>query len=251
MRKIGTTILLLILSACSSGGGSSGTGTITIQGNLRTTSGEAISSAKVKITGYDENSITDSQGAFTLNVPSEEGEDGLIPLEVESEGKVSMVDLKTDSQAASNVTIRVEIHLDPSDQLLVVDQVDVEATIVGTCDLYFENGSTIRQSNKTPTKGINCTLKVSIFGDGKPLTDVPFVIEYTGCSETKAWHVLAAGETRSAPTPGVGQLEFKFLDDSQYCTYRVIAPFELKGVEPVITKIHTFTKQKYDQKVDN
>lgn len=245
MKKISLIIFLILLNACS-GGGSSGTGTVTIQGSLRTTDGQPVAAALVNVAGDDRQVQTDANGIFILDVSSEESQDGIIPLEIKSEGSTGTVDVQTDIEQTSNVTISVEIKLDPQDKLIVVNQVDVEAKIVGTCDLYFENLNTIRQSNKAP-QGVNCALKVSIKGDGKPLSDVPFVLEYTGCSESREWHTLAAGETRSAPVPGDGQLQFNFYDDSEKCVYRVIAPYELPGVKPVITKIHTFTKQQYDK----
>ena len=246
MKKISSIFLLIIFLAACSGGGSSGTGTVSIQGSLKTTNGQPIASAQVNVAGEIEQVTTDSNGVFVLNVAAVEGVDGIIALEIESMGKTNTVNVQTDALASSNITINVEIKLDPNDKLIVVNQVDVEAKIVGACDLYFENLSTIRQSNEAP-QGVNCILKVSIKGDGKPLSDVPFVLEYTGCSESREWKLLAAGETRSAPVPGDGQLGFEFFDNSEKCVYRIIAPYQLPGVASVITKIHTFTKQEYDK----
>lgn len=228
------------------GGGSEGTGVVTIDGKVLALDSSPLPGSRVSVEGQNEVVVTDDSGSFTLDVQQEDIVNNTVKLIVETENVRKLVVISDVQGGVEDNSLTVQIKIDPSDQNIEVSNVTVKAKIVGLCDFYFENFSTIRQSNKVPDN-LDCTLKVSISGDGEPLSDVPFIIQYTGCSETREWTTLAAGETRSAPIAGVGQLEFPFTDNNTTCVYRVLAPFGLSHVEPVEVKIHTFSKQAYDE----
>lgn len=247
MKMFKLIIIFLFISfiGCA-GGGSEGTGVVTIDGKVLAFDSSPLPGSRVSVEGQNEVAVTDASGSFVLDVNQDEIVNNTVRLIVETDNVRKPVIISDVQVGEEDNSLSIQIKIDPSDQNIEVSNVTVKAKIVGLCDFYFENLSTIRQSNKVPDN-LNCTLKVSIVGDGEPLSDVPFIIQYTGCSETRDWTTLAAGETRSAPIAGVGQLEFPFTDNNTTCVYRVLAPFGLMHVEPVEIKIHTFSKQAYDE----
>lgn len=244
--KLIIIFLLFFIISCA-GGGSEGTGVVTIDGKVLALDSSPLPGSRVSVEGRNEIAITDGSGSFVLDVSQDDIVNNTVRLIVETDNVRKPVLISDVQGGAEDNSLNVQIKIDPSDQSIEVSNVTVKAKIVGLCDFYFENFSTIRQSNKVPDK-LDCTLKVSIGGDGVPLSDVPFIMQYTGCSETREWTTLAAGETRSAPIAGVGQLEFPFADNDKTCVYRVLAPYGLNHVEPVEVKINTFSKQAYDDR---
>lgn len=227
-----------------SGGGSAGTGTISIEGTLRTSLGEPIAQAIMSVPNMPFSTVTNSSGEFMLEVREDAINDSSLSLGIQFNDMMQEIVVPNVTTNPNGATVKLDIELDPDTNVIHATNITVTAQIVGECDYYFENTRPIRQGNEAP-QGILCTLKVWISGDGKPLSHTPFALEYTGCSEKLTWTRIATRETRSGKNAGVGQLEFPFFDDQHRCVYRVIAPSS-GNVEPVITKIITFSKRMYD-----
>jgi hypothetical protein len=164
---------LSVFSACS-GGGSAGTGTITIEGRLRTNLDQPLVGATVAIVGESVTAVSDQSGAFSLSADGFQDQVTDITLSIISQNETSTAILPNVSTDVA--TISVTITVDRGSNVVVVENVEVRAKIVGLCDFYFENFRTIRQANAT-RPAIECTAKVWLKQDGRPLTDGPFVLQ--------------------------------------------------------------------------
>jgi hypothetical protein len=236
------TIIFLAFAFCwiGCGGGSSGTGTKVIGGSVRSEKDQPISGALVTILNNGDSAVTDSQGVFAIESKVEDAE---IQLEIQTATFRDTVEVS--NTIDDSARIELDVTVDEEDNSASVEDVSATAKIVGFCDFAFENRSIIRQSNKLKP-GTQCTLKVSVETKKRPVTRAPFVIQARGCAGLLPWLTEAQGTTRRN---GIGQLQFTFQDDAPHCEYRVVVPYQLKGVKSVIFPIHTFSKQEFDRGV--
>lgn len=237
-------LTLIALPCCS--GGSRGTGTIIVEGRISVeATASPASGIQVTDTNTGNTSVTDSNGAFSLEAS---GDQTSVSLQVEStpqsevavNGTVSITHDSGDDSA-----LAVDIAIDSNANPIVIGDVQVRAKVVGECDLYFENGRVIRQANAAPD-GIECTAKAEIRKDGIGIGDVPFIMQVRACPGDSAWTTIGEGTTRSDQYLGNGQIEFNFFNDFENCVYRIIAPFNADGLPETVHEIHTFTKQSFD-----
>lgn len=245
-KNIKFKLLIILLSAftlqiVACGGGSVGTGSgdnRMIEGKLSDESGNPIASALVTIEETGEQATTDSAGNFSISTTSDKTQ---LSLRVESDGFDDKIIVNDENKTDRTL---VQIRVDRKKKTIEkIKSLSVSAKIVGKCDSAFENRSTIRQSNKL-ANGTECTLKVVIFGDGKPLGDIPFVLQHRECDTSKSWRDSVIGATREVTTPGIEQVNFIFKTDSAHCQYRVVAPYRFPGLEEVVFPIETFQSQK-------
>jgi hypothetical protein len=230
-------LLLCLISSC--GGGTSGTGTTEIYGSIRTLENEPVVGAQVSIFQTGDSTTTNDLGEFSLETKEY---NTLTELEVVSStgtDRFQVIDPE-----GENSRIEVKINIDKENgKISKIESLEVSAGIYGACDRYFENHKIIRQSNKLAV-GTVCTVKVWMYGDGKPLANANFILEAHGCANINPWKLESSGKTRDT---GVGQLTFEFKNDPAHCEYRIIAPHNYPGLRSKIFEIHPFTKQEYDK----
>lgn len=229
-------LLLLIFEGC--GGGTVGTGTgersvRSIEGRILLVSGAPLPDAEVTILETGESGTTDSSGTFMIET---ESVDAQISLEIQTETISSRVQVETDP---SDPVTQVNLEVDPVRQVTTVRNISVTAKIEGSCDPYFENKRTIRQSNKLASN-TKCMVNVRIRGDGAPLNRIPFVVEHAACNQKK-WHRDSEGITN---TGGFGTTPFTYVDEPDHCYYRIIVPYNVQGLDPVTFLVVTFQAQK-------
>lgn len=230
---------LLLIIAC--GGGSLGTGSsegTTISGEVRDFKGNPVANATIIVVGTGETAKTDSAGKFVIQ---SEDSNTDIEIEVQSSLGTDKITVTPDKESGG---VQIDLQIDNSGQVVDVEKLEVSAGIYGRCDKAFLNNRIITQSNRLAENTL-CTVKVTIKGDSHPLDDIPFILEARGCAGIHPWKTESFGYTRES---GIGQLQFKFKSDAAHCEYRIIAPYKVNGLEPVIYSIYPFTKQEYDEK---
>ena len=234
----------LFLFVCGCGGGTSGTGTgeRSFDGRVQSTDGTPVAGASVTIVETGESTITDTVGAFAI-LSDVAGTS--IALLIEADTLSTTVQVEALDVPDTAVHVDVTVDEDSPQQSVSVKNLQVKAQVVGACDPFFENRRTIRQANRIKD-GTVCSVKVQIYGDGKLLERIPFVIQHAAC-DGRAWAPVSAGETGFGIYAGVGTADFTFFNEPEFCLYRIVAPYEVPGLESVIYRIDTFLKQAQDQ----
>lgn len=233
--------LLSVIFAVSCGGGTSGTGLNAYEGTVTDQKGAPLEGVSLTVESTGDSAKTDRNGNFELQ-SSASGQE--VALLAESSTRSSRVTVRNVFAEDSRVQISVVLGSHPQDSSAT--HLNVRSRMVGYCDYYFENRTTIRQANHVPGDTV-CTLKTEVLEDGLPLDGALVALEYAGCAESSPWSLLAVGETNSVETPGSAKISFTYIDSPTYCRYRVIAPYKSNGEKPVYYPIQTFTKQEYDQ----
>lgn len=220
------------------GGGSEGTGGAlrTISGSIETVDSVPVGDAKVILLETGDSTMTDSLGKFTLTTESEEE---TLTLEIEKGSLKIQAGVDEIEKDASSVDVSIRVNTITS--IAEVSSIHIWGRIVGACDIYFENKTIIRQSNKVPARGVSCTAKVFASGDGKKLLNIPVGIQVRSCS-SNTWRTIARGTIGV----GVGQIPFTFIDSEKNCEYRIAAPYENQK-EPLYIYISSFTLQNYEK----
>lgn len=236
--------IILTLSGC--GGGSAGTGTgddsVTIKGIVRDDNQQPLQGVLVTVIEGGESDITDNAGQFEINTE-------VIADEYTLEFKVDDRSVTTTiSAVGGNGTISIEVEINPLLDDITVNDISVNAKIVGSCDVYFENRDPIRQANKVPENGVQCTLKVSVKNRKTGLAHVPIAIQYRRCEGNKSWYTTELGVTMSGGNLGVAQIPFRYYSNDVHCRYRIVTPYyeDSEGVNrdrSVIKYIDTFEFQ--------
>lgn len=241
LRTCLLAIFLLLLPAC--GGGSAGTGLggsgASIEGRILQ-QGTPISDATVTVIETGDSGTTNSNGNFSIPVSESLAN---YTLEIKINNSTQTVPISS-SSTGSIINVEIDLHDIENKPAppLSVKSLEVDGKIVGICDPYFENNRVIRQSNKAP-QGIECTTKVNVTSEMKPLGGVRFAVQHRSCEAKSNWNTDAASETSVKFAPGIGQLQFKFFDDKKHCHYRILVPFETKGIKAIEIPIETFTSQ--------
>lgn len=234
-------ICLLLCLLCSCGGGSEGTGTgstgIRIKGVVLDEANQPLEGVLVTVLSSGSSDTTDALGEFDIETESEP--EGQIDLEVRRDESVATVTISAPGESG---TLEIEIKFNPLVNAIDVDELAVNVKIAGACDRFFENLSTIRQSNPVPA-GIECLAKIQVRSQGELIAHVPIAIQSRPCGSPNGWQTVALGETMTGKNIGVAQITFPFRDDRAHCVYRVRVPFEIQGVRPVDIEIHTLTFQ--------
>ncbi|MCI5066212.1 carboxypeptidase-like regulatory domain-containing protein [bacterium] len=237
-------IVMGILTGC--GGGSGGTGTTVerrlIEGTVVDEVETPVVGAEVTILDTGDTTITGDLGNFSFE---SEINTASIQLEVKTPGFEAVTRVEIGDNP--NQGIALEITVNSTLQEIEVDELEVEAKIVGVCDFFFENRRTIRQSNEVPKGGVDCTARITVSALGTPLSQVPVGIEYKRCAANSRWMKLAESSTLGPPNSGVAQIQFRFFDDRTHCVYRIRAPFEVPRSPEIVYKVDTFTKQNLDR----
>ena len=219
MRNIIACIFLLQLVSC--GGGSEGTGTSnkSILGNILLEDGRPLDGADVTVIETGDSAITDSDGNFLIAAASSDSSLSLLIEKGEIHASAELTGL--DSNAG---TVQVQLTVKPQGDaaLVAIDYVEIWARIVGDCEKYFRNSTTISQRGKVP-KDLTCTLRFFASGDGRPLARIRGEIDVRSCNST-TWRKIAEGLTGTGPTIGYGDIDFNYIDNARNCEYRLIAP---------------------------
>ncbi|MCC6219948.1 MAG: carboxypeptidase regulatory-like domain-containing protein [Deltaproteobacteria bacterium] len=237
-------ISLFLLSGCA-GGGTVGTGGAAFEGTITSAKNGPLPNISVTIAETGETATTDESGQFSIETSSISGDVELLVEGETEQGSISET-VVVEDVPAEPATISVELEVNENSNLIVVEGVEVRAKIVGTCDFFFENRRVIRQTNAAP-QGVECTAKIWLSQNSVPLPGLGFAIQVRSCSEDASWITLGKGTTRtSGDSIGIGQIDFNFIDDSEHCVYRIIAPLDEPLFPEVIHEIHTFTKQSQD-----
>lgn len=233
------SMIVALTSGC--GGGSAGTGTgdtlVRIQGIVSDPSGAPVESALVTVVESGDSDTTDGVGAFSIEADVANQQ---ITLEVSKQDRSALTTITAPGESG---TISIQVKFDDVREVVETQELSVQSSIVGRCDVYFENFSTIRQANPVEP-GTSCVAKISISAGGNPVPHVPIAIQYKSCSKGSAWVTTELGATMSGGNIGIAQIPFDFYDDQKHCIYRIVTPFGDPKVDPIITEIVTLTAQK-------
>ena len=233
-------VWIVCLSCIGCGGGTVGTGIgspgieRSIEGSVQYAGGNPIANATITILETGETTTTNAQGQFAIKTTATNQE---IKLEIATTNTTEQIAVMTDPTRPNDV-IQVNISVDPVTKVTTVKHLDVSAVVHGNCDPYFENGRTIRQSVALPS-GTDCQVLVQVLGDGKPLARIPFIIQHSDCNQ-KVWHLESDSLTNSR---GVGEAGFQYIDDTRHCFYRVVVPYNVKGLDSTTFLVYTFQAQ--------
>lgn len=240
-RILVATLSFILLIAGGCGGGSAGTGTgdtlIRIQGIVSNTSGAPVEAAQVTVVESGDSDTTDASGAFLIEA---DVADQQITLEVTKEDRSAYTSVTAPGESG---TLSIQVKFDDVREIVETEELTVQSSIVGACDPYFENFTTIRQANRVDP-GTICVLKVSVIAAGKPVPHVPIAVQFRNCNKNSDWTTTELGATMSGGNIGIAQIPFAFFDDQKHCVYRVVTPFGDLKVKPVITEIVTLTSQR-------
>lgn len=228
-------IMVMALGGC--GGGTEGTGTRSYQGNIRSIDQQPLADVKVTIAETGDSSITDELGNFTvLSEPT----NNTVTFVLEAEDFSTSVAVTDIPDTSTRLTVNIEVNTETD--TAEISNFAVRAGIVGYCNPFFENGEVIRQANRVPD-GTQCTVKVRVFGDGALAERIPVAVQTLACDPDAIWETVETGSTGFGIRAGVAQIAFKYYQDSQHCSYRVIAPFNYQHYLPVAYPFLTFSDQ--------
>jgi hypothetical protein len=234
---------LFVCAGC--GGGSSGTGTgdgnnLSLQGTVETSARAPVSGVTVTVVETGDQTVTDSAGSFSLQVtPPENG----LQVQVAAPSIEGVIDASTVD--SSDSTVDLNIVVDPKNNTVSADKLEVQAGIVGLCDAYFDNGRVITQVKAAP-RGAACTAKVTVHRNGRARANVPIAVQFHSCADDN-WVAAGASKTLSGVHAGVGQVSFQFFDDAEHCIYRIVVPASNIGSGQFVEyDIVTFTQQSID-----
>lgn len=243
---LSSILLILFISIFGCGGGSSGTGTgnntVTIRGVVTDDNQQPFPGVLVTVLEGGESDTTDSTGQFEINTD-------LVADEYTLEFAVDNKSVTTTiSAVGGNGTISIEVQINPLLDDITVNDISVDARIVGTCDNYFENKDPIRQANNVPENGVQCTLKVTVKNKKIGLAHVPIAIQYRRCEGNKSWFTSELGATMSGANLGIAQIDFRYYSNDVHCRYRIVTPYyeDSGGIDrerSVIKYIDTFEYQ--------
>jgi len=145
---------------------------------------------------------------------------------------------------ASTPNIDLSIIFEPEINLAELLDLTIRARIVRTCNQFFLNTRTIRQTSPV-TENFLCALEVEFKSDGLPKNDIVFELQHRGCDSKDPWEFSAAGKTNTSG-PGIGEVLFNFKNDEKHCVYRVIGPINQSSTTPLSAQINTLRKEKFD-----
>lgn len=236
------TIFIFSILLCSCGGGTQGTAT---GDNVKSFDGNVFTSAEhqvlpdvsVTIMETGENTVTDGTGHFQIQ-SSEITGDATFLLESPQFKTTFTVKALDGGQSKVHVDVAVDTVTDTAD----ISELTLKAGMVGACDLYFENRDVIRQAQRVPLNTV-CTLSVQIQGDGQPLASFPFALERLSCAPNSSWELVKKSKTQTGENAGNGKISFDYKDSIDFCYYRIITPYKLKGLTPVEYDLITSTAQ--------
>lgn len=240
-RALMVSAFIFVLAGCM-GGGSSGTGTKTIEGQIQTPSDQPVSGAVVTVVETGESTVTNSEGEFVIESSASPGD---VELEIKTPEVTTTVTVPA-TAADESSAVSVDLEVDQNQSTVTATNVEVIAKIVRECDIYFENRRTIRQSNAI-REGLTCPVRVTVRDNGRPLGNVPFIMEKRACAPNSKWTKVASGETSTNSPAGVGEMRFKFSNKPDSCVYRIVAPYRFANTKSLIFEVHTFRKQAYDR----
>jgi hypothetical protein len=172
-----TVAAALLIAGCGGGTAGTGTGERSIEGQVLTADQRPLEGATVTVIETGDSSVTDAAGNFTISSPAEES---VVDLSIDKGDDVHVtvgVDAGSDPAAAVHVSVTVS---PASPHPVSVEALQVTAKIVGFCDAFFENNRVIRQSVRIPN-GTQCDAQVTIYGDGRLLERIPFVVQRSRC----------------------------------------------------------------------
>ena len=87
-------------------------------------------------------------------------------------------------------------------------------------------------------------LKVTANSSGEGVSGIPYKLEHKRCEDSARWKTIVLGLTDSK---GVDQKSFKFFDTADFCDYRVVAAYGVKGAKQIVFPIATFQRQAIDK----
>lgn len=229
--------ILLIPLGC--GGGTSGSGLQTISGNITSTLGAKLGGVQVTVENTGDTGVSNAKGQFEVTTDSG---DTQLDLLLESPKFISRYRVASQRNSRSSVAIQINTDTDEATGV----HLSLSVGVVGLCDYYFENTSSIqqsiRQSNRVPAD-TTCSLNVELLGDGQRLADFPVVLEYSRCEENSPWYEVAAVRTGVSEHAGSAEIDFVFQDSADFCRYRVRPIVDGTGFPMVSYPIDTFTEQ--------
>jgi hypothetical protein len=243
-KKLSFIALIAGIFLLGCGGGSSGTGVTdsflgkVITGTVTDQSDAPVKGAEIRVVETGRATKTNSAGQFSVNVEFA----GDVKLEVGIGETSSTVPVSTDGSDGGRATVKIRIN--NRKEVVGVTNISVTAKIVGRCDIAFENSSTIRQANSLRTNTA-CPVRVTVRQNGRPLSGVPFSMEYKACNARAPWKPIFEDLT---DLRGIGENTFIFSNEPEFCDYRIIVPRESNGIEDFIFPVNTFQRQRLDKK---
>ncbi len=234
-------LLIFILTMAGCGGGSEGTGSLnTLSGVVSSVQSQPVAGALITVAETGQTTVTDSEGKFTIETPSEISDVTLAVSADSVDGNVVVNNLPQDPSQVS-----LEIQVDPTTNSVEAIQVHVRAEVIGDCSRFFENKKVIRQGVRLDDGSI-CLVKVNARANSRALRNVQVAIQYRPCDGSLPWQTQSLTRTNGDIHAGITQIPFTFYNTPEFCEYRIVAPFEDPRYQSVIISIRTFQKQAFD-----
>ncbi len=237
LRCCGLSWIILLLASC--GGGTSGSGLKTYQGRVITPFNEALSEVAVTIEDTGDSSVTDVNGRFSIKSNAAGATVRFLLESPDFTTRFTLIDIPDES---SRIGMRVTVN--PQTNETTVKNLSVRTWMAGYCEPFFESREVIRQIKNVPD-GTECSLNVRVLRDGQPVADLPIALQYSSCEPGSSWQLLRESRTGTGNHQGAAELNFGFIDSSEFCRYRVIAPYNGPNTPGVPYPIDTFTEQEF------
>lgn len=239
-------ILFTLVASISCGGGTYGTGTSTgerrFEGTVKSKDSETpLPNARVTLLDTGETAVTDARGFFAIDSTRI---DSAVTFDLQVNdlhGTFSVENIADETRRVS-----VEVKFDPDTAATEALAFSARVWIIGDCDPYFDNGTTIEQLSPIET-GTVCTVRLALYGAGQLRPDVPFAFQKRACGERAKWELVLEGVTGSGTNLGFAEFPFTFESAKRICEYRVVVPYRYKDYQELAYPIETLRQQNIEE----
>ncbi len=245
-RAIVSHLILIQFFVCcvGCGGGTSGTGLNAYEGTVVDRKGSPVQGMRLTIESTGDSTESDERGDFLLHSSASGAEVSILAEQGSFSQKITVKNVFEEHSR-----VRIALTVDAIGQKASNTDFNVKAGMVGICDYYFENRSTIRQANQVPS-GTVCTLKVDVLANGSYLDGATVALQYASCGEGATWTTLSTATTGEY-APGSAKISFEFASSAEFCRYRLVAPYHLGRAWPILYPIDTFAEQAGNHKTES
>jgi len=235
--------MMCVLCSCGDGGGTDGTGVRSYTGTVVNTKNSPVNMASITVAETGDSSMTDTFGAFNIKSSKKSNSATLVIARDNIDTSVVISDIP---EATKEVKVAIQVNeTENSAEATRIDFSPVKsfalhASFVGRCSDSFEGERPFIQTRYIPN-GTYCTLKTTVYGDGKLLGGILVGIERKACGDHQPWRRIVSEITETQPEAGVSKIVFPYADSERACEYRIVAPLGDRKGRADTLHLFTFT----------